>query len=159
MRFSHLSAIVVVACVTLAVRSLMAQDTQKKPPEQPPAVAEVGEATPQRVNEWLGAGKYAQTLPIVEQWGMKPPAGLAERSRLLMLGKCLLGLKRLEEAVDCLQKMREAAPDLVDDAAVEACVLLGEAYSHLGRTKEAAQMWQEAARLKPLASLKNLTQA
>lgn len=158
MRFNHLPAIAVLTCVTLAETGVMAQEMQEKVPPQPPAVAEVAEAMPQMVSEWLTAGKYEEALPVLEAWGAKPPAGLAERSRLLMLGKCLLGMKRLEEAVDCLQKMREAAPDLQDDA-IEGCVLFGEAYSQLGRTKEAAQMWQEAARLKPLASLKNLTQA
>lgn len=76
MRFNHLPAIAVLACVTLAETGVMAQEMQEKVPLQPPAVAEVAEAMPQMVSEWLTAEKYEEALPVLEAWGAKPPAGL-----------------------------------------------------------------------------------
>ncbi|MBQ6474372.1 MAG: hypothetical protein IJJ33_20495 [Victivallales bacterium] len=132
----------------LEKQTTLAQDT---------GVVEIAcEASLADINAWLAQKKYEQVLPVVEQWGRKLPSGLAERVRLIMLGKCLLGLKRHDEAVDCLQKACNAEPEALDAAAVEACTLLGFAYAQQKQTERAKQMWFKAAEMTPLVELKTL---
>lgn len=87
------------------------------------------------------------------------PAGLDERRRLLMLGQCLLGLKRHDDAASSLRAMLAIPQKHADDAAVDACNALGDALAGMGRIDEASALWLDAAELKPQAKLEALARA
>ncbi|HQL87481.1 MAG: hypothetical protein GX574_06480 [Lentisphaerae bacterium] len=124
----------------------------------PPVMAESAAVTPADIEQLFKDKQFTQALPTLEAWKKAPPDGLSERQRLLLLGRCLLGLERHSEAMEALSVLQAIAPDAQDNAAVDSVKLLGDALAALGRLDEAAEQWLKAAEMKPAADVATLIQ-
>ena len=103
-------------------------------------VAETAAVTAADIEQLFKDKQFIQALPVLETWKQAPPDGLGERGRLLLLGRCLLGLERHSEAVETLRAMQAIAPEARDNAAVDAGNFLGDALAGMGRLDEGSRL-------------------
>ncbi|MDD3695869.1 MAG: hypothetical protein PHG44_07870 [Lentisphaeria bacterium] len=121
-----------------------------------PAIAETATITPADIEQLFKDKQFLQVLSVLETWKQTLPDGLSERRRLLLLGRCLLGLERHSEAIEALGSMQAIAPEAKDDAAVDAGNFLGDALAGLGRLDEAAGQWLKTAEIKTAVAMEAL---
>ncbi|NLG14750.1 MAG: hypothetical protein GX561_11205 [Lentisphaerae bacterium] len=121
-----------------------------------PAIAESSSTTPADIEQLFKAEQFMQALLVLKAWKQAPPDGIDERQRLLLEGRCLLGLGRHSEAIEALGTMLAINPEAKDNATMDAANCLGDALAVLGRLDEAAEQWLKAAEMKPAVVMEEL---
>lgn len=97
-----------------------------------PAIAESSSTTPADIEQLFKAEQFMQALLVLKAWKQAPPDGIDERQRLLLEGRCLLGLGRHSEAIEALGTMLAINPEAKDNATMDAANCLGDALAVLG---------------------------